>query len=600
MILPIHLWKSIIFVVLIMMSSIGVCKSLVARALVSTTTRIVPPSSLDLGPRRFALLSALAKPTDSYGLTNSASARQSLLLVENPNAKYPSKAFSTATAEADRNSRFANLSLSPESHRSLQEVFKYDDMTSVQAETLPLILSGEDCLAKAKTGTGKTLAFLLPTVERIAAALAADTGKTRHRRGDINALVISPARELALQIATEAESLIKFHKNINVMSCVGGTSVGKDVTALNRDSIQIVVATPGRLIDLLENHGLVERMRYLDVLILDEADQLLDMGFRPAIERILQLLKHSVRSRQTLLFSATVPKSVKEIASLALKPKYSFVDTVGEDAEQTHSHVLQEIMVCSDETQLAAIAAILERETTTGQPFKIMVFFTTARYTGFAADFFRAAKTGYKIVDIHSRKSQTQRQKASDAFRDAERAVLFSSDVSARGMDYPNVTFVLQVGLTERTQYIHRLGRTARAGKEGKGALLVSDYEAIHMRKELKDMNLKKMQVPDASDETVKLVKRTLSEVSKDESLRISAGFAYKAFLGFYNSNLKKCGWDAGLLVKKANKWAKCVGLTEQPPIDKKTIGAMGLKGVPGLLIDTTDRVGDGSFRRRR
>lgn len=405
----------------------------------------------------------------------------------------PPRAMTTASTPGDNlvvsESKFSDLPISAESRRALTEVFKYDAMTPVQSETLPLILEGFDCLAKAKTGTGKTLGFLVPTIEHIAKSCHSD-------KKDINCLILSPARELAFQIENEAASLLTFHKNIKVMSCVGGTSIGKDNAKL-RGSMQIVVATPGRILDHLQNNGLAARMSKLDVLIFDEADQLLDMGFRPDIERILGLLKPSEKVRQTLLFSATVPRSVKEIAGIALRPEYKFVDTVGADADQTHLHVKQELYVAPQADQIAAVAQIIKRETSTGEPFKVIVFLTTARLTGFYADLFRASNPGYQVLDIHSRKSQPQRKKASDNFRDSKAVVLFSSDVSARGMDYPDVSYVLQVGLTERDQYIHRLGRTARAGKNGTGGLLLAPYEERHMKKELSDMPLEAVEIPE-------------------------------------------------------------------------------------------------------
>jgi len=432
-------------------------------------------------------------------------------------------------------------------------------------------------LAKAKTGTGKTLGFLIPTVEKIK--------KIKHMSGDVCCLCISPTRELAMQISAEAESLITFHQKIKVVTCVGGTNVNKDIRAL-KGSVQIVVATPGRLLDHLQNNGLAERMQKLDVLILDEADQLLDMGFRPDIERILKLLEPSVATRQTLLFSATVPKSVSEIARIALRPKYNFVDTVGEDADQTHLHVKQEVIVAPQAEQLNVIASILAREASQ-QPYKIIVFCTTARLTGFMAELFNSVsdRTGFTVLEIHSRKSQAVRKRASDKFRDAKNAVLFSSDVSARGMDYPGVTFVLQIGLTDRAQYIHRLGRTARAGKKGKGALLLAPYEERHMvKKELGDMPLSPTSIPDMNQNIV--MQEALKNVSRNKDLRVSAEQAYRAWLGYYNGALKKCNWDKRDLVIAANSWAKEVGLEKQPSLQKKTVGKMGLKGVPGLIID--------------
>lgn len=163
---------------------------------------------------------------------------------------------------------------------------------------------------------------------------------------------------------------------------------------------------------------------------------------------------------------------------------------------------------------------------------------------------------------------------------------MFSSDVTARGMDYPDVSFVLQVSLTDRSQYIHRLGRTARAGKDGKGGLLLADYEQHHMvRKELADMPLESTTIPKL-DNASAAVTRAIQNVSTTEELRISAEQAYRAWLGYYNGHLKKVKWDKKTLVQQANMWGVEVGLTEQPSLQKRTIGKMGLRGTPGLVIE--------------
>jgi ATP-dependent RNA helicase MSS116 len=349
--------------------------------------------------------------------------------------------------------KFADLPISIESRRALSEVFKYQYMTAVQSETLPLILESDscDCLAKAKTGTGKTLAFMIPTIEKISKR----TANGNRRMGDVNCLVISPTRELAQQISTETEKLLTFHGDHmrKVVTCVGGTNKNRDVKAL-RGTTPIVVATPGRLLDHLQNGDLASRMANLDCLILDEADQLLDMGFRPDVERILRLLQPSRNTRQTLLFSATIPDQVNEIANLALRPNWNFVDTVGEDSEQTHMHVQQQLMITTQDRLVHDLFCILDRETSCKDGYKIIVFFTTARLTGFMAEMFNSVSSeiGYKVLEIHSRKAQNARERASEQFRKSRDAVMFSSDVSARGMDYPDVTFVLQVGLTDRSQ----------------------------------------------------------------------------------------------------------------------------------------------------
>jgi ATP-dependent RNA helicase MSS116 len=499
--------------------------------------------------------------------------------------------------------RFADLhQVCDESRRALAEVFQYEFMTEVQAQTLPVILDSKhqiDVLAKAKTGTGKTLGFLIPAVEQLLFSMK-NNPKSKNSLG---CLVISPTRELAYQIAKEGEKLLTFHTNpkLSVACTVGGTNVGKDRSTLKR-GVNILVATPGRLLDHLQNSELklTSQIANLQVLILDEADCLLDMGFRPDIERILKLLQPSQATRQTLLFSATVPKSVAEVATIAVRQKYQYIDTVGDEGEQTHAHVQQEVMVAgkgsegSGKEQIRAIASILDREiklSTRANPCKIIVFFTTARLTGFMAELFNTAKgrTSFpNIMEIHSRKSQSVRQKTSERFRDSkENAILFSSDVSARGMDYPGVTFVLQVGLTERAQYIHRLGRTARAGKGGRGALLLAPYESQFMQnKVLSDMPLESGNVPKLDAKLDQFIAGALAEVAANVNLNESAQQAYRAWLGYYNGQLKKVGWNKKELVQEANQWAKDIGLKAQPALQKKTVEKMGLKGVPGLKLE--------------
>ena len=151
--------------------------------------------------------------------------------------------------------------------------------------------------------------------------------------------------------------------------------------------------------------------------------------------------------------------------------------------------------------------------------------------------------------------------------------------------DYPDVTFVLQVGLTDRSQYIHRLGRTARAGKDGKGGLLLADYEESHMMKELSDMPLQLVSVP-RSPKASAAASRAIQNVAENKTLKISAEQAYRAWLGYYNGHLRKIRWDKKRLVEMANAWGNEVGLVEQPSLQKKTVGKMGLKGVPGIRIE--------------
>lgn len=472
---------------------------------------------------------------------------------------------------------FASLPLSPSSQRALAEVLRFTHLTEVQNATLPAVLAGGDVMARAKTGTGKTMAFLIPAIEALVRAPP--------RQGDgISVLVLSPTRELASQIEKEAEQLLRFHP-FKAQVVYGGTNINSERNRLG-GRCDVLVATPGRLIDHLENSGLAQKLQRIRTLVLDEADQLLEMGFRPAIERVLSFLP---RDRQTLLFSATMPQAVQQVAGLALKQQHSFIDTIGEEDSATNVQVEQSYALIPMEQQFAAIYNVLRRHAEETPDHKVIVFFTTARLTQYMAALIDAA--GLPVLEIHSRKSQSAREKASAQFRTARSAIMFSSDVSARGVDYPDVTLVLQIGIpSSREQYIHRLGRTARAGRTGRGVLLLMPEEQ-HFLRQLRDLPLAAEPGLPITQQDNAAVQTALSRVIRDNE-RLPE-MAYAAWLGFYNS-AKGMGWDKPTLVQQANRFASVMGLAEPPALLKKTIGMMGLKGVPGLRIDSGGGFGGG------
>ncbi|KAG7393630.1 hypothetical protein PHYPSEUDO_007467 [Phytophthora pseudosyringae] len=468
---------------------------------------------------------------------------------------------------------FASLDISSKTKRAIVEDLKYERLTNVQNETFPLILEGKDVLAKAKTGNGKTIAFLLPVIENMV--------KEGRRSGVIPTLAISPTRELALQIATEAKRLTKFHE-LNVACFVGGANIKKDERTLTSSApVDILVATPGRLVDhLKQNTGrIADRLGKSSVLILDEADRLLDMGFRPDVMRIIGYLP---KQRQTLLFSATLPASTEELKRVALRQDYAFVDTIDENEADTNAQTEQEYVVCSLEDVIPMVERILTEHMKL-PAYKVMLFFPTARSAQFMAQLFQAA--GFPgVLEIHSRKSQAVRTKTAEAFRKGHKVMMFSSDVSARGVDYPDVSLVLQVGLTDRDQYIHRLGRTARAGMKGKGVLVLSEFETPLLDK-LSDLPLgpSKNHSPEmlvsSQSHTVKVMKNLKSY----SDLEKSAQQSYQAWLGFYNSHTKRLKLKPVELVKLAADYSRIIGLDEVPKLEKRTLKKMNLFGVPGI-----------------
>jgi len=479
--------------------------------------------------------------------------------------------------------------LSDPTRRALKEVFKFEYLTQVQAQGIPLALDGGDLLAKAKTGTGKTLGFLIPTVERL----------QNTSYPGIGALVLSPTRELANQIATEATGLTQFSK-LKLGCVVGGTSKNKDMrlfdTSRNRrGNTDILIATPGRLIDHLENTPHVSSLvKSLQVLILDEADQLLDMGFERELKKILAFLPKE--NRQTLLFSATLPPDLKSMCGVILRPGYKFLNTVTEG--ETNVQVQQEMAVVPLRHHIHALAHALNLARKE-KDHKIIVFFPTARVCALFAEIFRRSlkKTGTTVLEIHSRKSQSYRNTQSQRFREGTNVILFSSDVSARGVDYPDVTYVVQVGVVEKATYIHRLGRTARVGKRGKGLLLLCDFEEKLAKKTLRGLPIKTSAVNFANcpaDEGVVRVAKTVGEeerkfdmsnVDKLQGLVKICCQGYVAWIAYYGQNLKKLGWDKSELPRHANEFSQILGLREPPYILKRTIGKMNLRGVRGFNI---------------
>ncbi|XP_015888691.1 DEAD-box ATP-dependent RNA helicase 31 [Ziziphus jujuba] len=465
--------------------------------------------------------------------------------------------------------RFDQCSVSPLSLKGIKDA-GYEKMTVVQEATLPVILQGKDVLAKAKTGTGKTVAFLLPSIEVVVKSppVARD-----QKRPPIIVLVICPTRELASQAAAEANTLLKYHPSIGVQVVIGGTRLALEQKRMQANPCQILVATPGRLRDHIENTaGFATRLMGVKVLVLDEADHLLDMGFRKDIEKIIAAVP---KQRQTLLFSATVPEQVRQICHVALKRDHEFINTVEEGSEETHSQVRQMHLVAPLEMQFPLLYVLLKEHIADDVDYKVLVFCTTAMVTRMVADLL--GELSLNVREIHSRKPQSYRTRISDEFRKSKGLILVTSDVSARGVDYPDVTLVIQVGLpADREQYIHRLGRTGRKGKEGHGVLLLAPWEEFFLST-IKDLPISKAPVPSVDPDTKRKVERALSHVEMKNKEA-----AYQAWLGYYNS-YKSVGRDKHRLVELANDFSRSMGLNNPPAIPKLVLGKMGLRNVPGL-----------------
>lgn len=368
---------------------------------------------------------------------------------------------------------------------------------------------------------------------------------------------------------------------------------------LKSQRCDILVATPGRLLDHIGSSGLGLKLSDLKILVLDEADRMLDMGFRRDIEQIkASLPDRSKKPYQSLLFSATYTDPILKVADV--RPDNNvLINTIPESEQNTHQHVRQESQVASmhDLLPLTLIHILKERQLNPGAA-KVIVFFPTARATGLAYNVLTAlsAQTNIGPVwEIHSRKSQSSRVKSADQFRAAKEGVLLSSDVAARGVDFPNVTLVIQTGLpASAEQYIHRLGRTARAGKEGRGLILLADWESFF----LQDREMKALPLAPLENEAVINADLPQGRALVDEAMAKvdveSKGQAYQAALGYYKDTVRKAmKWDNVKIVALMNQYAQEVLLYRDPVtggttpgLQAKVVGKMGLRGTPGLNVE--------------
>lgn len=329
--------------------------------------------------------------------------------------------------------------------------------TPIQGRAIPPALEGRDVLGLAQTGTGKTLAFGLPLVQHLLAAPGKPEPKTA------KALVLAPTRELVNQIAEHLRSLTKGTK-VHVATVVGGQSIGKQIAHLARGT-DILVATPGRLIDLMDRGAVnLGTVRYL---VLDEADQMLDLGFIHALRKIAPRLG---TPRQTMLFSATMPKQMEELSQAYLTdPVRVQVAPPGKAADK----VTQSVQFLDKARKPERLREILSRD-----PEALTLVFARTKH-GAEKLMKGLVEDGFNAASIHGNKSQGQRDRAIKAFRDGEITVLVATDVAARGIDIPGVAYVINYELPDvPDNYVHRIGRTARAGREGEAIALCSPEEA--------------------------------------------------------------------------------------------------------------------------
>ncbi|MCT4559107.1 MAG: DEAD/DEAH box helicase [Pelagimonas sp.] len=380
-------------------------------------------------------------------------------------------------------SEFADMGLAPALNEALMRA-RLTNPTPIQEQAIPLALEGHDIMGLAQTGTGKTMAFGLPMVEHV---LREDS---RRAPKSAKALVLAPTRELVNQIADQLK-LLTDKTWMRVVTVVGGQSINRQINALQKGT-DILVATPGRLIDLMDrgavNLGTVKH------LVLDEADQMLDMGFIHALRQIAPKLG---TPRQTMLFSATMPKQMEELSRAYLdNPKKVQVSPPGKAADK----ITQSIHFVEKNDKPRKLREILRQD-----PDALTLVFARTKHgaerlmKGLVAD-------GFNAASIHGNKSQGQRDRAIKGFREGDITILVATDVAARGIDIPGVAYVINFELPEvPDNYVHRIGRTARAGREGE-AIAFCAADEVDLLKQIQ--KLMKIEIPVASGTQPAAVKR--------------------------------------------------------------------------------------------
>ncbi|MBV9547293.1 MAG: DEAD/DEAH box helicase [Chloroflexi bacterium] len=346
---------------------------------------------------------------------------------------------------------FIDLALAPEIARAIAEM-GFVEPTEIQARVIPVLLDGRDVIGQAQTGTGKTAAFGIPLIEGIEEYLPFP-----------QALVLAPTRELALQISEELRKIARYIPGIKLVTLYGGAGYGRQFEDLKAGA-QVVVGTPGRVLDHIGRGTL--KLDEVDYLVLDEADRMLDMGFLPDVERIL---RRTPRERQTALFSATMPTVIRILSrrymqdptSVHVQPQQITV----EEVEQVYYEV-------ADRDKVEGLLSLIQHD----PPERAMIF----RQTKLGVDRLEAnlRRRGVSVAAIHGDMSQNIRERVLADFREGKLTYLIATDVAARGLDIPEVSHVFNYDIPEDPEaYVHRIGRTARAGRSGKAVTFVGEWD---------------------------------------------------------------------------------------------------------------------------
>lgn len=450
---------------------------------------------------------------------------------------------------------FDSLGLSQPTMRAIEKM-GFKQMTAVQAKTIPPLLAGKDVLGAAKTGSGKTLAFLLPAIELLHSL------KFKPRNGT-GIIIITPTRELALQIFGVVRELMEFHSQTFGI-VIGGANRRQEAEKLVK-GVNILVATPGRLLDHLQNtQGFV--FKNLKALIIDEADRILEIGFEDEMKQIIKVLPKE--NRQSMLFSATQTTKVEDLARISLRPGPLFINVVPESDNSTADGLEQGYVVCDSDKRFLLLFSFLKRN----QRKKIIVFLSSCNSVKYYAELLNYIDL--PVLELHGKQKQQKRTNTFFEFCNAEKGILVATDVAARGLDIPAVDWIIQFDPPDDPRdYIHRVGRTARGTKgKGKSLMFLTPNELGFLRYlkaakvPLNEYEFPTNKIANVQSQLEKLIKSNyyLHQTAKD---------GYRAYLQAYASHSLKTVYQIDKL--DLAKVAKSYGFSVPPKVNI-TIGASG------------------------
>ncbi|KAG7367007.1 DEAD/DEAH box helicase domain protein [Nitzschia inconspicua] len=418
-------------------------------------------------------------------------------------------------------SDFSSLPLTEATQKALKDM-GYDKMTKIQAQSIPPLLAGKDLIGAAQTGSGKTLAFLVPIVELLRKARF----QTRNGTG---AMILAPTRELAMQIYGVCKELLGDSSKLTYGLIMGGANRKTEAERL-RKGVNIIIATPGRLLDHLKNSpGFV--IRNLLVFCMDEADRILEIGFEDDLRAIVKMLP---KERQTMLFSATQTKQVEDLARLSINPKTAvYTEVESDNKEATAENLEQGYVTCPSDKRFLLLFTFLKKN----KNKKIMVFLSSCNSVKFHAELLNYIDI--PVMDIHGRQKQVKRTTTFFQFQKAKHATLLCTDVAARGLDIPQVDWIIQFDPPDDPkEYIHRVGRTARgATGSGRALMFLTPQETGFLRylQAAAKVTLNEYDFPTSKIANVQSQLQSLIE--KNYYLNKAAREAYRSYLLAYASH---------------------------------------------------------------